>query len=211
MTEITIYRNTEKALANKELNKKILVIERAIASGNKASWQVAVAMTEIVNGELFKEDFKTQKAFASYIGVSQATITQMVNATRFAVERGYLVKNEKGTVDYAAVTFSVGNAYLMSTLDNVEEFVAWLYNKYKKVWLELRQAELKKAIKEYDNRDNEPEQQEVEQEEAEQQEAEQKEAEQENPKEAALYTIYKLMKENSITIEEIQKYMEAEA
>lgn len=72
--------NELKTITNQTLVKRINTIRNEFAKVEKSAWTVAKCYYDIVNGELFKEDFETLTAFAEYMGVNKSTISRMVNA-----------------------------------------------------------------------------------------------------------------------------------
>ena len=65
------------SLSNKMLVKSLSNVNKAILTGYKSGWTIAKEMNNIVNGETFKDDFKSAKDFADFIGVSKSTVSKM--------------------------------------------------------------------------------------------------------------------------------------
>lgn len=108
-------------LGSSELKKELKTVVLATEQGKKSAWIIAQAYSNIVNDEMYADDFENLKEFADYVGVSKATISQYTNAVAF-------VSSE--TVNYSepltADTLSVGKAYLLSTLkDDLGAFLEW--------------------------------------------------------------------------------------
>ena len=130
-------------LASKELTVELFNIMNAINEGNKSAWDIARAYKRIIDDELFDEDFENIQEFALYVGVSKATISQYIKAVEF------IEKHEFGFD-----MFTVGSAYLLSTLTD-EEFVDFVK------WAEEQEIDLttmsvkalRNLIKEYDSKD----------------------------------------------------------
>lgn len=72
--------NELKTITNTTLMKRVNTIRNEFAKVEKSAWTVAKCYYDIVNGELFKDDFETLTAFAEYMGVNKSTISRMVNA-----------------------------------------------------------------------------------------------------------------------------------
>ena len=153
MVEYEIGRLDKVELTNKELNKQVSIIEKSLAIGKKAQWDLTFAVAEIIDGELWEDDFDTQKDFASYMNLSNASISQYKGAVRFITATGVDTKN-----------ISVGNAYLLSTMVEVVEDKSGIsynfseYLSFEKYCIEngidllhLTQAGLKQAIKDFRN------------------------------------------------------------
>ena len=110
MLEYEVGRLDKVELTNKELNKQVSIIEKALAIGKKAQWDLTFAVAEIIDNELWEDDFDTQKEFASYMNLSNASISQYKGAVRFITATGANPND-----------ISVGNAYLLSTMVEVVE------------------------------------------------------------------------------------------
>ena len=153
MVEYEIGRLDKVELTNKELNKQVSIIEKALATGKKAQWDLTFAVAEIIDNELWEDDFDTQKDFASYMNLSNASISQYKGAVRFITATGANPND-----------ISVGNAYLLSTMVEVVEDkkgISYNFSEYLEFekycaeneidLLHLTQAGLKQAIKDFRN------------------------------------------------------------
>lgn len=92
-------------IQNKELNKQMALIHNALTLGKKAQWDVVFAVCNIIEDELWEDDFDSQKDFAEYMNISNASISQYKGANKFLTATNYPSDN-----------ISVGNAYLLSSL-----------------------------------------------------------------------------------------------
>ena len=130
-------------LSSKELTVELFNIMNAINEGNKSAWDIARAYKRIIDDELFDEDFENVQEFALYVGVSKATISQYIKAVAFVEKH-----------EFGFDMFTVGSAYLLSTLTD-EEFVDFVK------WAEEQEIDLttmsvkalRNLIKEYDSKD----------------------------------------------------------
>ena len=131
-------------LASKELTVELFNIMNAINEGNKSAWEVARAYKRIIDDELFDEDFENVQEFALYVGVSKSTISQYIKAVEFV---------EKHEFEFDM--FTVGSAYLLSTLTDEEfiDFVKWAEEQEIDLTTMSVKA-LRNLIKEYDSKDN---------------------------------------------------------
>ena len=113
-TGLTVANVTTRA--SKELTVELFNIMNAINEGNKSAWEIARAYKRIIDDELFDEDFENVQEFALYVGVSKSTISQYIKAVEFVEKR-----------ELGFDIFSVGSAYLLSTLTDEEfiDFVKW--------------------------------------------------------------------------------------
>ena len=131
-------------LSSKELTVELFNIMNAINEGNKSAWDIARAYKRIIDDELFDEDFENVQDFALYVGVSKSTISQYIKAVEFVEKH-----------EFGFDMFTVGSAYLLSTLTD-EEFVDFVK------WAEEQEIDLttmsvkalRNLIKEYDSKDD---------------------------------------------------------
>jgi len=103
-------------LVNKDLRKNVSAMIQASSGLNKSAWKYAIAVHNIIAGELFKDDFKTQKAFAKAMDTGESTLTKFYNAVE-------CVTNVLGTYGYSMENISYSNAYLLSTIKDLDEFM----------------------------------------------------------------------------------------
>ena len=140
-TSLTVANVT--TLSSKELTVELFNIMNAINEGNKSAWEVARAYKRIIDDELFDEDFENVQEFALYVGLSKSTISQYIKAVEFI---------DKHDFDYSM--FTVGSAYLLSTLTDEEfiDFVKWAEEQEIDLTTMSVKA-LRNLIKEYDSKD----------------------------------------------------------
>lgn len=131
-------------LASKELTVELFNIMNAINEGNKSAWDIARAYKRIIDDELFDEDFENVQEFALYVGVSKSTISQYIKAVEFVEKH-----------EFGFDMFTVGSAYLLSTLTDEEfiDFVKWAEEQEIDLTTMSVKA-LRNLIKEYDSKDN---------------------------------------------------------
>ena len=68
---------------NSKFADNLYQLEQARIDGMSAGWRACEAMYNIVNGELFKEQFGTKDKFADTLGFSKGVITKMVKAWKY--------------------------------------------------------------------------------------------------------------------------------
>lgn len=131
-------------LASKELTVELFNIMNAINEGNKSAWDIARAYKRIIDDELFDEDFENVQEFALYVGVSKSTISQYIKAVEFVEKH-----------EFGFDMFTVGSAYLLSTLTDEEfiDFVKWAEEQEIDLTTMSVKA-LRNLIKEYDSKDD---------------------------------------------------------
>ena len=131
-------------LSSKELTVELFNIMNAINEGNKSAWDIARAYKRIIDDELFDEDFENIQEFALYVGVSKSTISQYIKAVEFVEKH-----------EFGFDMFTVGSAYLLSTLSDEEfiDFVKWAEEQEIDLTTMSVKA-LRNLIKEYDSKDD---------------------------------------------------------
>ena len=179
-------------LASKELTVELFNIMNAINEGNKSAWEVARAYKRIIDDELFDEDFENVQEFALYVGVSKSTISQYIKAVEFVEKH-----------EFGFDMFTVGSAYLLSTLTDEEfiDFVKWAEEQEIDLTTMSVKA-LRNLIKEYDSKD-EVEEEVVEDNEDSSETDEDSEEITVDGRESAISLIKSLMEEYNITVEEL--------
>ena len=182
-------------LSSKELTVELFNIMNAINEGNKSAWEVARAYKRIIDDELFDEDFENVQEFALYVGLSKSTISQYIKAVEFVEKH-----------EFGFDMFTVGSAYLLSTLTD-EEFVDFVK------WAEEQEIDLttmsvkalRNLIKEYDSKD-EVEEDVIEDEDSTDENSTDEDVEEEvtvSDRDGAIALIKSLMEEYNITVEEL--------
>lgn len=131
-------------LSSKELTVELFNIMNAINEGNKSAWEIARAYKRIIDDELFDEDFENVQEFALYVGVSKSTISQYIKAVEFVEKH-----------EFGFDMFTVGSAYLLSTLTDEEfiDFVKWAEEQEIDLTTMSVKA-LRNLIKEYESKDD---------------------------------------------------------
>ena len=192
-TSLTVANVT--TLSSKELTVELFNIMNAINEGNKSAWEVARAYKRIIDDELFDEDFENVQEFALYVGVSKSTISQYIKAVEFV---------DKHDFDYSM--FTVGSAYLLSTLTDEEfiDFVKWVEEQNIDI-TSMSVKALRNLIKEYDSKD-EVEDDIIEDEDSTDEDSTDEDVEEEvtvSDRDGAIALIKSLMEEYNITVEEL--------
>lgn len=181
-------------LASKELTVELFNIMNAINEGNKSAWDIARAYKRIIDDELFDEDFENIQEFALYVGVSKSTISQYIKAVDFVEKH-----------EFGFDMFTVGSAYLLSTLTDEEfiDFVKWAEEQEIDLTTMSVKA-LRNLIKEYDSKDD------VEEDVIEDSTDDSNESDEDDEeeitvdgRESAIALIKSLMEEYNITVEEL--------
>lgn len=111
MNELMMLNTTE--LANKKLVTQFTRINKAIETGNKSKWTIADSIKTIVVGELYTEDFETEKKLAEVFGMSRSNLNKMKNASIYHDE----------IVDLADWSVSKIMEILVIPKDLVEQFL----------------------------------------------------------------------------------------
>ena len=100
-------------------------MSKAFAEGTKAVWKVAVSLTNIVNRELWKDDFESLRKLYDFLGFDAGTATQYTKAVDFMKKHGFVDTNKDGSLKVDTFKASQGVAYQLAKLDDFEEFERW--------------------------------------------------------------------------------------
>ena len=112
MNELTITTNTINELSNGALRKECRNYLNAINGISKSRWKCARAISNVINGEYFADDFKSKREFYTFIGIKESNGAQLVAAQAL---------NDEYDLNDA---LSVGKCYAISTLDgDAKEFI----------------------------------------------------------------------------------------
>ena len=161
--------NGEKfELSNKDLSKNLNNMVIAMQSLKTNTWKYAQAIRNIVNGELYKDDFKTRKAFTDSIGLKEALCSKYIKACDFkeVSVHTYIMnlKLDNPNIDEKAIIdgFSVNKCYYLQVLVEKELFVEFLdfigdeaYNLHT-----MSERKLEELLKAFKNKDKEQPQEE---------------------------------------------------
>ena len=128
---------------NTKFANNLAQLEQARVDGMSAGWKACEAMYNIVNGELFKDEFGTKDKFAEALGFSKGVITKMTKAWTYknsnedikmihdiGYEKVYNLSNipEEDYEPLKEFCFSKTNKYPWDLGDNAFRKV---YNEYK--------------------------------------------------------------------------------
>ena len=183
-------------LASKELTVELFNIMNAINEGNKSAWDIARAYKRIIDDELFDEDFENIQEFALYVGISKSTISQYIKAVEFVEKH-----------EFGFDMFTVGSAYLLSTLTDEEfiDFVKWAEEQEIDLTT-MSVKDLRNLIKEYDSKDDVEE--DVLEDSTDNEDSSESDEDSEeitvDDRETAIALIKSLMEEYNITLEDIE-------
>ena len=160
----------------------------------KSAWEIARAYKRIIDDELFDEDFDNVQEFALYVGVSKSTISQYIKAVEFVEKH-----------EFGFDMFTVGSAYLLSTLTDEEfiDFIRWAEAQGNDLTTMSVKA-LRNLIKEYDSKDDVED--DIIEDSTDNEDSSEYDDSEEftvNDKVSAIALIKSLMKEYSITVEEL--------
>lgn len=161
--------NGEKfALTNADLSKELTTMVESMQSLKANTWRYAQAVANIVNHELYKDDFKTRKAFTDSIGLKESLCSKYVKACDFLRISVYTyvmnLKQDNPHIKESEVinSFSVNKCYYLQTLveNNLfVEFLEFIGEDADKLHL-ISERKLEELLKAFKNKDKEEPQQE---------------------------------------------------
>lgn len=96
MNELTVATIDVNNLVCKALGNNLKKAQQALVKANGNAWDYAQAMANIMNGQLFEEDFETVEKFADLIGISKSNLSKQarVCAVRTSLKKmGYDTTN----------------------------------------------------------------------------------------------------------------------
>lgn len=90
LTTLTLSNGATLALSNKELASNIKTLQKLAQTENKTVWATAKVYYDIVTGNQFVDDFKSERKFASAIGIGKSQLANYVSivdvANRFDID-----------------------------------------------------------------------------------------------------------------------------
>lgn len=144
-----IVKNLGGELKNRELVRELKAIEKLELSSRANQWKEAEHFSNIVNDELFNDDFNSLTEFANCIGKSKQQMSQLVKAVAYA---------EECMIDKSM--WSISKVYILSNISNVDDFMKWLKENHKELNIENKEDlrfygdnYLKTLLKEYKAKD----------------------------------------------------------
>ena len=138
--------NNNFNLANKELKTNINKYVKAYFAEASSAWDKAQACYNIIENELYTEDFPNVKDLYTFLNITKSRCSQITNAYKFVHANNLIKADEKNKTTYGT---SVDNAYMLSTLDNYIDFEAYALSNGHVNFLSYSQKALKDLIKEY--------------------------------------------------------------
>lgn len=83
--ELTLF--SQKIITNEELNKEIIVIKNCITSNLINGWEMAFALANVKDNDLFESDFENFNEFCELtLNKSQSQVNRVINATHISAE-----------------------------------------------------------------------------------------------------------------------------
>ena len=131
VTKVTIFEIS--TLKNKNLQKHVSGIKKAIDANVKASWEIAVHIKDIILDELYKEDFETEENLAKAFGMSRPNLNKMKNAV--------LYRDEAALSDY---TVTKVMELLTIPLERLNEFI-----KLNNITPDMTQKAIREIVREW--------------------------------------------------------------
>lgn len=114
-----VINGTETQITNSDLFKSVKTILSAEGMEKASAWVIAREYTNIIQNELYEDDFENEKDFAVSMGKSPALISQYKKACNF------MDSIEENAYNLNVDTITVGKAYILAGVDNLAEFLDW--------------------------------------------------------------------------------------
>ena len=145
-TQLVVFTN-DYQVTNKELNTNLKKMLEAMNRAEKSTWDYARALYNIIKDELYKDDFKTLKAFGEKLGISAPIMTRVKNGVPNMETLSWYGYNENN--------ITLSKSYILFTLG--ENQTAFLnYAKDNNIKLDvISESKMVSIIKEYLNKNNE--------------------------------------------------------
>lgn len=139
------------ALINIELRKNVSEMLQAMSSINGDTWKFAIAVSNIIESNLYKDDFENLEKFATVMDTTKSTLSRYNKSVLFITndlsEYGY--NDENGNVvKYSMENMTYGKSYVLSTLKE-ESFKAFMKKHKKTNFSRLAQSQIEKLVKEW--------------------------------------------------------------
>ena len=164
-TAITLY-NQKYEVANKDLAKNLTNMVNAMNGLKKNTWAYAQSIANIFNNKYYEDDFKDKKEFCKAIGLAESSSTKYIMACDFrAVSIPAYIKGLKDnglevSEDEVKNGFSVNKCYYLQALVKKNVFVDFLIyigDEATQRLYSMSERELETLLKEFKNKDKEPE------------------------------------------------------
>lgn len=131
-------------LANKELAKRVQALEKLRIAGVASTWAQAQNYKEIVDGDLFEDDFDSLKNFAEFMGITTGAMSQKINGLNICEAYFNGDKHGKEVGFFYEMRVFVGEKATLS----LEDFQSYLASEGVDLWA-IGTSALKKYIKAY--------------------------------------------------------------
>lgn len=151
MDEIITIKTME--LTNKKLAKEVKNIARSLQTIGKNKWNVADALRNVYDNELWKDDFSTDKELAVALGLSRPNMKKLVCASHYHNDIVEVVKNaETGKDDTVKVLDGFTVSAVMELLGVAKSYVVTFLDEYS-ITKESTCKEIREAVKLYKDGD----------------------------------------------------------
>ena len=133
-------RDAINSLVNKELKVNVREMLTASAGVSKNVWKYAIAVHNIVSGDMFKDDFKSLDGFAKAMDTNKSVLSKYDNAVD-------CIQNKLGEYGYDMTNLTYGKAYVLSTLG---EDLTGFMSKYSNVKFNMMaQSQIEELVKKF--------------------------------------------------------------
>lgn len=128
------------SLTNKKLAKELNTIQKCILTVGKSEWGFAKSVDIIMNDELYKDDFETDKQFADVLGISKSSLSKAQRSVQRVKEFDCL-RDENGNPIYS---LSKVEEMLPVAVDDFNDFITGY-----EIYPSLTTKEIREAVQCY--------------------------------------------------------------
>ena len=116
-TQLVVFSN-DYQVTNKQLNTNLKIMLDAMNGYERSTWKFAHALYNIIENELYVDDFKTLKAFADKLGIAGSILSRV----KFGIPNMETLKK----YGYDESNMTLSKSYILYRLeDNQVAFLEW--------------------------------------------------------------------------------------
>lgn len=148
---LIITSSNVNGLINNELKENVMVMLKSAQEQNGSMWKYAIAVNNIVQADLFKDDYESLTKFAKAIDSTKSTLSKYSNDV---ILMNHLMENYGYSMEVMHITKV---SELLGIQERIDEFMEFIGGKDLQ---RMPRAEIRKLVKEF--KGDEPEKEKVE-------------------------------------------------